>query len=147
MDLQQQVDILMAEDSTTDAEMALRALKKANLANHLIWVKDGAEALDCIFSRGAYAARAGYPKLVLLDIKMPKVDGIEVLRQIRADPRTRLIPVVILTSSAEERDIVETYHLGVNSYIVKPVDFGQFSHMIVQVGLYWSVVNRTPGSV
>jgi two-component system, response regulator len=145
MDLPQQVDILMAEDSATDAEMALRALKKANLANRLIWVKDGEEALDCIFCRGAYAERAGYPKLVLLDIKMPKVDGIEVLRQIRADPRTRLIPVVILTSSAEERDVIETYHLGVNSYIVKPVDFVQFSQMIVQVGLYWSVVNRTPG--
>jgi CheY-like chemotaxis protein len=147
MELQQQVEILMAEDSATDAEMALRALKKANLANRLIWVKDGEEALDCVFSRGSYAARVGHPKLVLLDIKMPKVDGIEVLRQIRADARTRLIPVVVLTSSAEERDMIETYQLGVNSYIVKPVDFVQFSQMIVQVGLYWSVVNRTPGSL
>jgi len=146
MEAAQQIDILLAEDSATDAEMALRALKKHHLANHLTWVRDGVEALDFIFSRDKYAGRNGKPKLVLLDIKMPKVDGIEVLRQIRADPEMRLVPVVILTSSAEERDIMESYKLGVNSYIVKPVDFTQFAQVIVQVGLYWAVVNRAPGA-
>ena len=146
MEAAQQIDILLAEDSATDAEMALRALKKHHLANHLTWVRDGVEALDFIFGRDKYAGRNGKPKLVLLDIKMPKVDGIEVLRQIRADPEMRLVPVVILTSSAEERDIMESYKLGVNSYIVKPVDFTQFAQVIVQVGLYWAVVNRAPGA-
>jgi two-component system response regulator len=139
-----EIDILLAEDSASDAEMALRALKKSNLANRVTWVRDGVEALEFIFSTGKFAGRSGNPKLVLLDIKMPKVDGIEVLRQLRANDKTSMIPVVILTSSAEERDIMESYKLGVNSYIVKPVDFSQFAQVIVQVGLYWAVVNRTP---
>jgi len=142
----EQIDILLAEDSASDAEMALRALKKNNLANHVTWVKDGAEALDFIFGRGAYAGRGCRPRLILLDIKMPKVDGIEVLRQVRLHEATRMIPVVILTSSAEERDVMDSYKLGVNSYIVKPVDFTQFAQVVVQVGLYWSVVNRAPGA-
>jgi two-component system response regulator len=141
----EQIEILLAEDSVSDAEMALRALKKNNLSNRVTWVKDGVQALDFIFGRGQYAGRSGNPKLILLDIKMPRVDGIEVLRQVRAAEATRTIPVVILTSSAEERDVMESYKLGVNSYIVKPVDFSQFSQVIVQVGLYWAVVNRAPG--
>ena len=139
-----EIDILLAEDSASDAEMALRALKKSNLANSVSWVRDGVEALDFIFSRGQFEGRNGHPKLVMLDIKMPKVDGIEVLRQLRANEKTRLIPVVMLTSSAEDRDVMESCKLGVNSYIVKPVDFSQFAQVIVQVGLYWAVVNRTP---
>ena len=142
-----EIEILLAEDSASDAEMTLRALKKSNLANSVTWVRDGVEALEFIFSTGKFSGRSGHPKLVLLDIKMPRVDGIEVLRQMRADERTKLIPVVILTSSAEERDVMESYKLGVNSYIVKPVDFSQFAQVIVQVGLYWAVVNRTPGSL
>ncbi len=141
----QEIEILLAEDSASDAEMALRALKKSNLANSVTWVRDGVEALDFIFSRGKFDGRSGNPKLVMLDLKMPKVDGIEVLRQLRANEKTAMIPVVILTSSAEERDIMESYKLGVNSYIVKPVDFSQFAQVIVQIGLYWAVVNRTPG--
>jgi len=139
-----EIEILLAEDSASDAEMALRALKKSNLANSVTWVRDGVEALEFVFSTGKFSGRSSNPKLVMLDIKMPRVDGIEVLRQMRADERTRMIPVVILTSSAEERDIMESYKLGVNSYIVKPVDFTQFAQVIVQVGLYWAVVNRTP---
>jgi CheY-like chemotaxis protein len=139
------IEILLAEDSVSDAEMALRALKKNNLSNNVTWVRDGVQALDFIFGRGQYAGRSGNPKLILLDIKMPKVDGIEVLRQVRAHEATRTVPVVILTSSAEERDVMESYKLGVNSYIVKPVDFQQFSQVIVQIGLYWAVVNRAPG--
>lgn len=141
----EQIEILLAEDSVSDAEMALRALKKNNLSNRVTWVKDGVQALDFVFGRGQYAGRSGNPKLIMLDIKMPKVDGIEVLRQVRANEGTRTIPVVILTSSAEERDVMESYKLGVNSYIVKPVDFHQFAQVIVQVGLYWAVVNRAPG--
>ncbi|HEY4370662.1 MAG TPA: response regulator [Burkholderiales bacterium] len=139
-----EIEILLAEDSASDAEMAMRALKKSNLANSVTWVRDGVEALDFIFSRGKFEGRSGNPKLVMLDIKMPRVDGIEVLRQLRANDKTRLIPVVMITSSAEDRDIMESYKLGVNSYIVKPVDFTQFAQVIVQVGLYWAVVNRTP---
>ncbi|HEX4328227.1 MAG TPA: response regulator [Burkholderiales bacterium] len=141
-----EIEILLAEDSASDAEMALRALKKSNLANSVTWVRDGVEALEFIFGTGKFSGRSGNPKLVMLDIKMPRVDGIEVLRQMRADERTRLIPAVILTSSAEERDIMESYKLGVNSYIVKPVDFSQFAQVVVQVGLYWAVVNRTPST-
>jgi CheY-like chemotaxis protein len=141
-----EIEILLAEDSSSDAEMALRALKKSNLANNVTWVRDGVEALEFIFGTGKFSGRNGNPKLVMLDIKMPRVDGIEVLRQMRANEKTRLIPAVILTSSAEERDIMESYKLGVNSYIVKPVDFSQFAQVIVQVGLYWAIVNRTPGA-
>jgi CheY-like chemotaxis protein len=139
------VEILLVEDMAADARLTLRALEQQNLANRVTWVKDGAEALDYIYCRGAYAGRANHrPKLILLDLKLPKVDGIEVLRQIKADERTRSIPVVVLTSSAEETDIVRSYRLGVNSYIVKPVDFSRFSEVVASAGLYWMVVNRTP---
>jgi CheY-like chemotaxis protein len=143
----EQVEILLAEDSEADAEMTIRALRRNNLANRLVWVKDGAEALDFIFRRGAYASRpAGAPKLVLLDLKMPKVDGIEVLRQVKSNEETKTIPVVMLTSSAEERDIVTSYSLGVNSYVVKPVDFAKFVDEVAKAGCYWVLVNRIPGS-
>ena len=139
------VEILMVEDNPTDAELTIRALRKKNLANNLVWVKDGVEALDFVFCRGPFANRInGTPKLILLDLKLPRVDGIEVLRTLKADPRTRAVPVVMLTSSHEERDIVESYLLGVNSYIVKPVDFDKFLEMVSQVGLYWSLVNKVP---
>ena len=143
----EQVEILLAEDSEADAEMTIRALRRNNLANRLVWVKDGAEALDFIFRRGAYASRpVGAPKLVLLDLKMPKVDGIEVLRQVKSNEETKAIPVVMLTSSAEERDIVASYSLGVNSYVVKPVDFAKFVDEVAKAGCYWVLVNRLPGA-
>lgn len=140
------VEILLAEDSETDAEMTIRALQGKNLTNRLVWVKDGAEALDFIFRRGAYADRpAGLPKLLLLDLKMPKVDGIEVLREVKSAEETKAMPVVVLTSSAEERDIAASYMLGVNSYIVKPVDFVKFVDEVAKAGCYWVLVNRLPG--
>lgn len=139
------VEILLVEDNPTDAELAIRALRKKNLANNLVWVRDGAEALDFVFCKGQYQGRAnGTPKLILLDLKLPKVDGIEVLRTLKADAEAKSVPVVMLTSSHEERDIVESYELGVNSYIVKPVDFEKFLDMVSQVGLYWSLVNKVP---
>lgn len=138
----QNVEILLAEDSEADGEMTLRALRKHNLVNEVIWVKDGAEALDYVFGRGQYADRIRQPRLILLDIKMPKVDGIEVLRQIKQNEATRVIPIVIMTSSAEERDIVESYQLGVNSYVVKPVEFEQFMDTVTKLGYYWTLVNR-----
>ena len=139
------VDILLVEDSPADAELALRALRKGKLANNVTWVKDGAEALDFIFRRGAYAGRPEQnPKLILLDLKLPKVDGIEVLKRIRADEHTRVIPVVMVTSSAEGRDISETYKLGVNSYLVKPVQFEQFSETVANAGFYWMLMNKAP---
>ena len=133
------IEILLAEDNAEDAEMTLRALRRNNLANKLRWVKDGAEALEYLFSE---ATRP--PKLVLLDIKMPKVDGIEVLRRLKADPATQKIPVVVMTSSNEERDVVESYRLGVNSYIVKPVQFDSFMETVAKIGLYWVLTNRAP---
>lgn len=139
----QHVEILLAEDTVTDAEMTIRALRKCNLANNLIWVKDGREALDFLQMTGAYAGRVNArPKLILLDIKMPKVDGTEVLRYIRQTDALRTVPVVMLTSSAEDRDVVESYHLGANSYIVKPVDTAEFYRAITELGLYWMVVNK-----
>lgn len=142
------VEILLAEDSEADAEMTIRALKRKNLANRLVWVKDGAEALDFIFRRGAHASRSPtLPKLLLLDLKMPKVDGIEVLRQVKSHEETRTMPVVILTSSAEERDVVASYSLGVNSYVVKPVDFAKFADEVAKAGCYWVLVNRVPGDL
>ena len=141
----EQIEILLAEDNESDAEMTIRALRRKNLANNLVWVKDGAEALDFIFRRGAYASRPnGAPKLVLLDLKMPKVDGIEVLRQIKSNEETTALPVVMLTSSGEERDIVASYSLGVNSYVVKPVDFSNFVNEVAKAGCYWVLVNRLP---
>ena len=142
------VEILLVEDNPTDAELTMRALRKNNLANNLVWVKDGVEALDFIFCKGQYQDRINSaPKLILLDLKLPKIDGIEVLRTLKSDAKTRTVPVVMLTSSNEERDIVESYHLGVNSYIVKPVDFDKFLEMVSQVGLYWSLVNKVPQAV
>lgn len=142
------VEILLVEDNPTDAELTMRALKKKNLANNLVWVKDGVEALDFIFCKGQYQGRNNTtPKLIMLDLKLPKIDGIEVLRVLKSDPKTKTVPVVMLTSSNEERDIVESYKLGVNSYIVKPVDFDKFLEMVSQVGLYWSLVNKVPQNV
>ena len=131
------VEILLAEDNSEDAEMTLRALRRNNLANNVRWVKDGAEALDYLFS-----ATTRPPKLVLLDIKMPKVDGIEVLRRVKADPATQKIPVVVMTSSNEQSDITESYQLGANGYVVKPVEFGAFVEAISKIGMFWLMVNR-----
>ena len=145
MDTFEKVDILLVEDNPADAELAMRALKKGKLANHITWVKDGAEALEFIFRTGAYAGLPDqHPKLILLDLKLPKVDGIEVLRRLKADDRTKHTPVVMLTSSQEERDVVETYKLGVNSYIVKPVDFSTFVHAVSELGVYWGILNKIP---
>lgn len=141
----QYVDILLAEDTATDAEMTMRVLRKRGLANNLIWVKDGSEAIDFLFRRGAFASSSnGKPKLVLLDVKMPKIDGITVLKRIREDADLRAVPVVMLTSSAEERDVVESYRLGANSYIVKPVDTMEFDKVIGDIGFYWMLVNKVP---
>jgi len=141
------VEILLVEDNPTDAELTMRALRRTNLANNVVWVKDGAEALDFVYSRGKYADRAdGTPKLILLDLKLPKIDGIEVLRELKTDSKTKVIPVVMLTSSEEERDLVKSYRLGVNSYIVKPVDFEKFLETVSQVGFYWSLMNKIPPS-
>lgn len=140
------VEILLVEDNPNDLELALHALKKYNLANHIEVVRDGAEALEFLFATGAYTDRVvqNGPSVVLLDLKLPKVDGLEVLRRLKADERTRAIPVVILTSSQEERDIVESYRLGVNSFITKPVDFEQFTEVVRQLGLYWLLLNQPP---
>ena len=142
----EEVEILLVEDNPKDAEMTQRALRKHNLGNKVHWVKDGAEALDYVFCRGAYAGRSAArpPRLILLDIKMPKVDGIEVLRQIKSDETTRSVPVVVMTSSNEERDVVDSYRLGVNSYIVKPIEFPAFLEVVASIGLYWVVTNRVP---
>ena len=139
-------EILLVEDNPNDVELTLRALRKQNLDGKVFVVRDGAEALDFIFGSGAYASRRidDRPRVVFLDLKLPKVDGIEVLRRVKADVRTKDIPIVMLTSSQEERDIVETYRLGVNSYIVKPVDFSNFVHAVSELGMYWSQLNKTP---
>ncbi len=137
--------ILLAEDNANDLELTLAALETYRVANEVIIVRDGAEALDYLYCRGAYAERANTPPaLVLLDLKMPKVDGLEVLRQIKADPQLRLTPVVMLTSSREEVDLVRSYELGVNAYVVKPVDFSEFMDAVRQLGAFWAVVNETP---
>jgi two-component system, response regulator len=142
------VDILLVEDNANDEMLALHAFKKQNLANTIHVVRDGAEALDYLFRTGAYVNRAiENPKLILLDLKLPLVDGFEVLRQIRANPRTCLVPVVVLTASSEERDIVETYKSGVNSYVVKPVDFGQFNDFAKVLKEFWLLINRQPSAV
>jgi two-component system, response regulator len=140
------VEILLVEDNPNDLALTLRAFQKNNLANHIHVVRDGAEALEFIFCTGAYANRniENGPKVILLDLKLPLVDGLEVLRRIKADPRTQRIPVVVLTSSREERDIVESYQLGVNSYIVKPVDFEQFTASMRTLGMYWLLLNQPP---
>ena len=140
------IEILLVEDNPDDVELTLRALKKQNISNRIEVVRDGAEALDFIFCTGQYEHRSmeNAPKLVLLDLKLPRVDGLEVLEKMKTDPRTKAIPVVVLTSSREERDIVESYKLGVNSYITKPVDFEQFSESVRQLGLYWLLLNEPP---
>jgi two-component system response regulator len=141
-----EIEILLVEDNPDDVDMTLRALRKANIVNHIKVVRDGAEALDFIFREGAYAAHdvENIPKLILLDLKLPKVDGFEVLKRVKADPRTKLIPVVILTSSKEQRDVVEGYQLGVNSYIVKPVNFEGFVEAVGKLGMYWLLLNQAP---
>jgi CheY-like chemotaxis protein len=140
------IELLLVEDNPQDLELALRALRKVNLANHIEVARDGAEALEIIFCEGAHAARriADGPRVILLDLKLPKVDGLEVLKRVKGDPRTRMIPVVVLTSSKEQRDIVESYHLGVNSYIVKPVNFDGFTTAMRDLGVYWLMLNQPP---
>ena len=140
------VEILLVEDNPSDVELTLHSLKSSKLSNQIEVVRDGAEALEFIFCTGTYAHRniENSPKMVLLDLKLPKVDGLEVLRAVKSDPRTRPIPVVVLTSSGEERDIIESYQLGVNSYIVKPVDFEQFTSVVRQLGFYWLLFNQSP---
>ena len=140
------LEILLVEDNPNDVELARHAFRQNNLANSFEVVRDGAEALELLFCTGAYADRdiRQGPRVVLLDLKLPKVDGIEVLRRLKSDPRTQSIPVVMLTSSREERDIVESYQLGVNSYIVKPVDFTQFIDSVRQLGFYWLLLNEAP---
>lgn len=144
--IQNDVEILLVEDNANDEMLALLAFKRFNIANKVFVVRDGAEALDYIFCTGVYAKRrVENPRVILLDLKLPLVDGIEVLRQVRSDPRTKLVPVVMLTSSSEERDVIDSYRLGVNSYIVKPVDFEQFNEVARHLGYYWLLLNRQPG--
>ena len=140
------VEILLTEDNPNDVELTLHTLRRHNLANRIHVVRDGAEALEFLFCTGVYAQRdiAHGPKVVLLDLKLPLVDGLEVLQRIKGDSRTRIIPVVVLTSSREERDIVESYRLGVNSYITKPVDFEQFTEAVHTLGMYWVLLNQPP---
>ena len=133
--------ILLVEDNVADAELAMRAFRKNNLANEIIHVEDGQEALDYL-----YDEKNELPRLILLDVKMPRVDGIEVLRKLKSDPEKKIIPIVMLTSSKEDRDIIESYNLGVNAYIVKPVDFSQFTQAIIQLGFFWMVLNQPPTS-
>jgi CheY-like chemotaxis protein len=143
---EQKVEVLLVEDNATDAELTIRALKKHNLANNLVWLKDGAETLDFLFARGKYASRDVdcKPKVILLDLRLPKLDGLEVLTKMRSNPRTCKIPVVILTSSKEDKDIKESYKLGANSFIVKPVNFDSFSEVVTHLGFYWLLINEPP---
>ena len=142
----EEVEILIVEDNVNDAEMALRALKRNNLTNHVLVVTDGEEALDFIFARGKHENRKNYerPRMVLLDLKLPKVDGMEVLKAMKENSETRIIPVIILTSSREECDLIDSYRLGVNSYIVKPVDFDKFVKAVHDLGMYWLLLNQQP---
>jgi CheY-like chemotaxis protein len=142
------VEVLVVEDNPQDLELLLRALKKANIGNRIEIARDGAEALDFIFCEGAHAGRqiADGPKVILLDLKLPKIDGLEVLQRIRSDSRTKTIPIVVLTSSKEQSDLVESYRLGANSYVVKPVSFEQFASAVQQLGLYWLLLNEAPAA-
>ncbi len=144
----QESEIILAEDNMDDAEMTIRALRQVNLADKLVHLEDGQEILDYLFGEGQYAGRniSNKPKVILLDIKMPKVDGIEVLKQLKANENTKKIPVVIMTSSNEERDMIAAYSLGVNSYIVKPMDFAGFFKAVSELGLYWLITNKTPAN-
>ncbi len=141
-----EIEILLVEDNQDDLDMTLRALRKANLANHIHVARDGVEALEFIFCEGPHANRKieNGPKVVLLDLKLPKIDGMEVLKRIKSDPRTKIIPVVMMTSSKEQRDVIESYHLGVNSYIVKPVNFEGFATAVQELGMYWLLFNQPP---
>jgi len=143
------VEILLVEDNPSDLEVTLRALKEQNICNKVQVARDGEEALDFVFCQGAYAGRSldELPRVILLDLKLPLIDGLEVLRQIRSDARSRHVPVVVLTSSTEERDVVESYALGVNSYITKPVDFDQFKDAMHVIGMYWLMLNRPPAKI
>jgi len=143
------MEILLVEDNPEDVEITLRAFQKYKLSKKIHVVRDGEEALECIFCTGRYADRSvgSDPRLILLDLKLPKVDGIEILQRCKSDPRTKSIPIVILTSSREERDLVNSYNLGVNSYVVKPVDFSQFTEAVRQLGLYWMVMNQLPSDM
>ena len=138
------IEILLVEDNSDDAELTMRALKDRKITNKIQWVKDGSEALDFVFGRGTYAGRntSLVPRVILLDLKLPKVDGIEVLRQIKTDPQHKVIPVVVMTSSMEERDMMESYKLGVNSYIVKPINFDNFTRVVFELGAYWLLLNK-----
>ena len=139
------VEILLVDDNELDAELAMRGLAEHNLANNLVWVKDGEQALDYVYRRRGYNGRStAAPRLILLDLKMPKVDGIEVVRTLKADENTRCIPIVIMTSSHEESDMAESYRLGVNSYIVKPLDFDALAEVARRAGYYWLAINRAP---
>lgn len=140
------IEVLFVEDNPRDAELTLRAMRKRHLSNQVIHLKDGQEALDWIFGQGIYAGRdpSDHPKVMLLDLKLPKIDGLDVLRALRRDERTRLMPVVVITSSHEERDIIESYQLGANSYVVKPVEFDNFSAAVAELGHYWLLVNQEP---
>lgn len=142
------VEILLVEDNPSDIELTLHSLRSSNLSNRIEVVRDGAEAINFIFCTGPYSHRQieNGPKVVLLDLKLPKVDGLEVLQRVKSNPRTQMLPIVVLTSSREERDIVESYQLGVNSYIVKPVDFEQFTQAVSQLGFYWLLLNQSPWS-
>jgi two-component system, response regulator len=144
--INQDVEILLVEDNPNDAELAIRAFKKNNLCNNLVRVSDGEEALDFIFARKSYMSRnrLNIPRLILLDLKLPKIDGLEVLKALKEDNLTRLVPIVVLTSSNEENDMIESYKLGVNSYIVKPVDFDKFIESVRDIGLYWLLLNQQP---
>ena len=146
VDPAQEVEILLVEDNPEDAELTQRALQKQGLANRLVWVRNGALALDFLFARGAYAGRKleDSPKLVLLDLSLPKVSGLEVLQQVKADARTRKVPIVVLSSSTQDKDILRTYDLGVNSYVSKPVQFEEFARVVAQLGLYWLLINKAP---
>ncbi len=141
--MNQDVEILLVEDNPDEAQLTIRSLKKSNLANRLLHISDGAEALDFIFAREKYADRnvGNGLKLILLDLKLPKVDGLEILKAIKSDERNKFIPVIVLTSSKEEKDIIASYKLGVNSYIVKPVNFDSFSKAVVELGMYWMLLN------
>ena len=140
------VEILLVEDNSSDAELTLHAFRKSKLANQVQLVRDGAEALDFLFCRGAFSTRRfdGPPSLVLLDLKLPKIDGLQVLEEVKGDSRTKAIPIIVLTSSKEETDLVKSYKLGVNSYIQKPVNFGEFQDVVQQLGMYWLLLNNKP---